>query len=157
MKTFLKHSIAGLCLLLALVAQVFAVDEARSIETSKRFGDYTLHYNVFNSSMLTAEVANAYGFTRAENQVLVNIAVTKGSSLGLPAKIRGTATNLLQQQKPLRFKAIKEGQGKEEVHYYLAALKTDNDEVFHFDIEVELTDAEGIHITHRFTRRLYVD
>lgn len=142
-------------LLLALASSVHAqTDQTRHIENSQRFGDYQVHYTVFNSTFVPVEAAQAYGFTRARDRALVNISVTRttdeGESLGLPARVRGTASNLAQQQFRLDFKEIDEGTAT----YYLAPLRHPHQEVMHFDIEVT-PEGESEAFQFRFTRTLH--
>ncbi|WP_111642106.1 DUF4426 domain-containing protein [Marinimicrobium alkaliphilum] len=142
-------------MLLALASSVHAqTDQTRYIENSQRFGDYQVHYTVFNSTFIPLEAAQAYGFTRARDRALVNISVTQrtddGESLGLPAQISGTATNLAQQQFRLRFEEIDEGTAT----YYLAPLRHTDQEVMHFDIEIT-PEGESDAIQFRFTRTLH--
>ncbi|WP_049722799.1 DUF4426 domain-containing protein [Gilvimarinus polysaccharolyticus] len=119
----------------------------------QRFGDYTVHFSTFNSAFITPEVAEIYGITRARNQTLINLSVTKTSgdktSLGLPAKLSGTASNLLQQQSVLDFAEINEG----DATYYLAPLKHSNEEVYNFKIQVTVADTAPMTVS--FSRKLY--
>ncbi|WP_020210683.1 DUF4426 domain-containing protein [Gilvimarinus chinensis] len=124
-------------------------------ERSKTFGSYTVHFSVFNSAFVPPAVAEIYQINRARNQVLVNISVTetKGdqTSLGLPAKVTGTAKNLIQQLQTLDFKTISEG----DATYYIAPLRHTNEEVYNFAIEVTPEGtARPLEVT--FSRKLYV-
>ena len=131
-------------------------DQAKSVRSTQTFGDYTVHFTVFNSTFITPEIARAYALTRGNNQVLINISVTKTSggktSLGLPAKITGTATNLIQQQQVLDFKTISEG----EATYYLASLRHTHEEAINFSVDVQ---PEGVAkpFVVKFTRTLHVE
>ncbi len=82
-------------------------------ENSKQFGDYVIHYNAFRSDTISPEVAKQYGLTRANNRVLINIAVLKKvmNTTGKPtsSKVTGHASNLTGQLKNLEFKEITEG------------------------------------------------
>ena len=82
-------------------------------ENSKEFGDYVIHYNAFRSDTISPEVAKQYGLTRANNRVLINIAVLKKvmNTTGKPtsSKVSGHASNLTGQLKNLEFKEITEG------------------------------------------------
>lgn len=145
------------CLLMTLSCFTSAqMDQAKSIGTFQVFGEYTVHYNLFNSTFITPEIAKAHGLTRAENRALINISVirTQGghASLGLPATIVGTATNLLQQQRVLDFKTINEG----EATYYLASLRHSDNEVMNFVIELQ-PENEDHKMMVRFTRTLHVE
>ena len=123
-------------------------------QTFTNFGNYKVLHTVFNSSFIKPDVASAYNLTRGKDQVLINIALVrsigKGVSNGLPAKISGTVANLMQQQKNLEFIEIKE----QDATYYLAPLRIDNEEVLHFNINVN-SDGKDYPIT--FSKKLYVD
>jgi len=128
-----------------------------TLDTSQQFGDYTLHYSVFNSAFVPADIARLHGLTRARDQVLINISLTRIdaegiSSLGLPAQITGTATNLLQQQRALEFIEIDEGHAV----YYIASLKHTNEESINFTVRAQ---PEGLAqpLTAAFSRKLYVE
>ncbi len=147
------------CLALVLLwtsATCAQTDQARPLETSQAFGDYRVHYNVFNSTFVTPEVARLHGLTRAGNRVLINISLTRTregeTSLGLPARVTGTATNLLQQQRPLEFVTVDEG----EAVYYLASLRHTREEIIHFTVNVQPEGGDQA-FPVRFTRTLYID
>lgn len=159
----LLHTLTFAALLLAsALSWATDVPDATVLDSDyrqQRFGDYTVHFSTFNSAFITPDVAEAYGITRARNQTLINVSVTKTeadkTSLGLPATLKGTATNLLQQQRVLDFAEIDEGNAT----YYLAPLKHSNEEVFNFAIT--LTPAGSAHddsiapMTVKFSRKLY--
>ncbi|MFM4989919.1 DUF4426 domain-containing protein, partial [Aeromonas veronii] len=44
-------------------------------EQMKELGPWLVHYNAFNSSFLTPEVAKAYGLERSRYNAIINIAV----------------------------------------------------------------------------------
>ena len=58
----LKGLFTGLICIFALTQTgiVFA-------ETSQSFGDFTVHYNAFNSDVLQPSMAEAYGIVRSKN------------------------------------------------------------------------------------------
>jgi len=105
-------------------------------ESSKEFGDYVVHYNAFRSDTISPEVAKQYGLTRANNRVLINIAVLKKvmNTTGKPtaSKVTGHASNLTGQLKQLEFKEIKEGNAI----YYLAETKISDGEFLKFDLKI---------------------
>jgi hypothetical protein len=105
-------------------------------ESSKEFGDYVIHYNAFRSDTIPPEVAKQYGLTRANNRVLINIAVLKKvmNTTGKPTKstVTGSASNLTGQLKQLEFKEIDEGTAI----YYLADTKISDGEFLKFDIKI---------------------
>lgn len=152
----LRFAIRRARVLFIFGALMMSLPAAADTNSSQKFGDVTVHFSVFNSTFLTPEVARAYNLTRAENRALINISVTKTTngqtSLGLPARVTGTATNLIQQQRALEFKTIDEG----DATYYLADLRHTNEEVINFEIEVQ-TDSDATPRTVRFTRKLHVE
>ena len=130
------------------------IDQPKEISTTEKFGDYTVHYTVFNSTDIPAKVAEAYKLVRGKDRALVNISLTKtengATSLGLPAQISGKTKNLMQQQQILKFIEISEG----EATYYLAPFVFNNEELLHFQIQVgESADSKPMLIN--FNRTLY--
>jgi len=89
-------------------------------EQLQEFGDYIIYYNALSADMLPESVAKQYGFVHSAHTGLLNIAVQKKGSTPLPqavaAQITGTATPLLGQALPIRFREIKEDDG---TVYYL--------------------------------------
>lgn len=132
------------------------VDQPKEISTTEKFGDYTVHYNVFNSTDIPAKVAEAYKLVRGKDRALVNISLTKtengSTTLGLPAIVSGASKNLMQQKQALKFIEIKEG----DATYYLAPFVFNNEEVLHFDIQVNAyTNTKPMSFT--FNRTLYTE
>lgn len=118
-------------------------------------GDYRVHFSTFTSDFLQPGTADALGFTRAKDRVLVNVAVTRkqpdGSySLGVPADISGSATNLMQQQKSLVFKKVAETGAT----YYLAELRFTNEEMMYFQLSINTPSGDTLAV--KFSRKLYV-
>lgn len=105
-------------------------------ESSREFGDYVVHYNAFRSDTISPEIAKQYGLTRANNRVLINIAVLKKvmNTTGKPtaSTVTGHASNLTGQLKQLEFKEIKEGTAI----YYLAETKISDGEFLKFDLKI---------------------
>lgn len=141
--------------LLILIMLMFAAPVSAQGE-SQAFGEYTVHYSVFNSTFIKPDIAEAYGLIRARDRALINVSVTRrngdSNTLGLPADIRGQASNLLQQQQPLNFKEISDGQAT----YYIAALRHSHEETFNFTLQIQLAPDQAPWQV-RFSRTLYVD
>ncbi len=123
-------------------------------ENSKEFGDYVVHYNAFRSDTISPEVAKQYGLARANNRVLINIAVLKKilNTTGKPtsSKVTGHASNLTGQLKQLEFKEITEGNAI----YYLAETKISDGEFLKFDIKV-IPEGETRAARLRFDKRFF--
>ncbi len=105
-------------------------------ENSKEFGDYVIHYNAFRSDTISPEIAKQYDLARANNRVIINIAVLKKvmNTTGKPtaSKVTGHASNLTGQLKQLKFKKITEGNAI----YYLSETKISNGELLKFDLKI---------------------
>ncbi len=142
-------------LLAACITLVISVTSLAQEGISTTVDNYRVFHSVFNSSFLQPEVASAYDLIRGKDQVFVNIVVTEANNpkgLGKPAVIKGTATNLMRQQRTLDFVQIRE----QDTVYYLAPLRITNEEVMHFDIQVQ-PDPNKPPFSVKFSKTLYVD
>jgi hypothetical protein len=123
-------------------------------DNSKEFGDYVIHYNAFRSDTISPEVAKQYDLARANNRVLINIAVLKKvlntTGTPTPSKVTGHASNLTGQLKQLEFKTIKEGTAI----YYIAETKISDGEFLKFDIKV-IPEGETRPARLRFDKRFF--
>lgn len=141
--------------LIAIAAQA-QIDQTKLIKTSETFGDYTVYYNVFNSTNIPPAIAETYKLVRGKDRALVNISVVKAengkTSLGLPALVSGNTRNLMQQKQTLKFIEIREG----DATYYLAPFVFNNEDVLHFDIQVK-ADADARPLAITFNRTLYTE
>ena len=152
----MKKLMQVICLSLVAAAAQAQIDQPKEISTTEKFGDYTVHYNMFSSTDIPASVAETYKLVRGKDRALVNISLTKtedgNTSLGLPALVSGKTKNLMQQQQALNFIEIKEGSAT----YYLAPFVFNNEELLHFDIQVSTgKDAKPMSLT--FNRTLYTE
>lgn len=105
-------------------------------EQYKDFDDYRVHYNAFNSDMLSPEVAKGYGLSRSSYEAVVNITVQKKGKLGVyepfKAKVTGKSGDITGKVSKLKIKEINEGP----VVYYLAELPITNGQKLKFDIQI---------------------
>ena len=138
----------------ALLGFVGALAQAQT--GTEDFGAYRVHYSVFNSTQISPEIASQYGLQRANDRALVNISVNRvdggATSLGQPAEVSGTATNLVQQQQQLNFQEIDEGRA----HYYLAQVRHLNEEMYNFRILVT-PEGQDTPLELRFSQKLYTE
>ncbi|EJM70539.1 DUF4426 domain-containing protein [Pseudomonas sp. KB_15] len=104
-------------------------------ERQETFGDVTVHYNTFNSTYLTPDIAKSAELIRSKNQGVINISVLKEGK-PLIAQVSGSVKDLTSQTVPLKFKQITE-QG---AIYYIAQYPVDQPEVRTFDIKVQTGD-----------------
>ena len=125
-------------------------------ESQKDIGNYSVHYSVFNSSFLPEEAAAGYGFVRAGDRAILNIAVTEkdagGLSRGLPVELKASVANLLQQSTDLTFVEIDEG----DATYYLAEFEFPDQDALNFTVHV-LLPGERYSDTVTFSKTLYHD
>ena len=104
-------------------------------ERKETFGDVTVHYNTFNSTYLTPDIAKSAELIRSKNQGVINISVLKEGK-PLMAQVSGSVKDLTSQAVPLKFKQITE-QG---AIYSIAQYPVDQQEVRTFDIKVQTGD-----------------
>ncbi|QCI15064.1 DUF4426 domain-containing protein [Pseudomonas putida] len=116
---------------LCLALPALAADAARP-ERKEVFGDVTIHYSAFTSSMLQPDIAAATGLIRSKNQGVLNIAVLKTGKPSM-AVVSGTVKDLTGRSSPLSFKQITD-QG---AVYYIAQFKIEQAETLTFDLNVE--------------------
>ncbi|MDH5473496.1 MAG: DUF4426 domain-containing protein [Gammaproteobacteria bacterium] len=125
-------------------------------ENSLNFGDYVVHFNAFRSDSLTPEIAKAYGLTRRNNRMIVNITVQKrtadGKTLPVKANVTGFASNLTGQVKNLEFNEIHDG----DAIYYLAQDQVANHETLKFDIKA-VPEGETISAKVKFKQQFFTD
>lgn len=117
---------------------------------------YEVHFNAFNSSFITPEVAAANGIVRSKVRALVNVAVFKleqsGDKTAVRANIKGEASNLLQQIQTIKFKPIIEG----DAIYYIGGFRFSEEE--RMTIELEVTpDPNQAPIQVSFNQTFYTE
>ncbi|QUJ67033.1 DUF4426 domain-containing protein [Photobacterium sp. GJ3] len=113
-----------------------------SAEQLKNIGELEVHYSTFPSTFLTPDVAKTYRIQRSRYSALINVTVLDTSAEGKPAVaalVKGTARNLIGNQKDLNFREIREG----DAIYYIAELTHANEERFRFNIDVSRQSTNG--------------
>ncbi|MDO6708065.1 DUF4426 domain-containing protein [Photobacterium sp. 1_MG-2023] len=128
-------------LLVALIV-LFSMSFPVSAEQLKNIGELEVHYSTFPSTFLTPDVAKAYRIQRSRYSALINVTVLDTSAAGKPAVaalVKGTARNLIGNQKDLNFREIREG----DAIYYIAELTHANEERFRFNIDVSRQSTNG--------------
>ena len=125
------------------------IQAAQFLETT----DYQIHYNAFNTMMVTPETAQALGFTRARNRALLNISVLNGQDKKpLMALVSGQRKNLVGQIYPLEFKPVVEPGAI----YYIAELRFSEAELWQFDIRIQ-PDPQKPAIPLKFSQTFYIE
>ena len=114
---------------------------------------YDIHYNAFNTMIVTPDVAQTYGFTRARNRALLNVSVIdKVTKKPLPAVVTGTRTNIIGQVLPLEFQQIKE----QNAIYYIAQLRFTEEEMWRFELKIQ-PDLNAKAIPLKFSQTFYLE
>jgi hypothetical protein len=122
-------------------------------ENMQKLGTMNVHYIALNSTFLEPSIAKAYQIERSRYNSLVNISVLDNSQKNTPAKrvsLTGKARNNLGHTKTLEFEEVTEG----DAIYYLAQLTFNNEEVFHFTINVN--DGNEVQVL-KFSQKFYTD
>ena len=108
-----------------------------SAQQAMEFDDYTVHYNAFNSSLLTPDVAKTYGIRRSDSRAVINISVLKNSSGQAPSAARAVVTasgrNLTGQTRTVEMREITEA---DDAIYYIGELSVRNMESFEFTVNI---------------------
>jgi len=125
-------------------------------QQSERFGPYELHYSVVNTTFLDPKVAASYGITRGRERAIVNISLRRhregGGTTAHAMVLEGWARDLIQTQRKLEFREIREG----DAIYYIAEFPFLNEEWLTFKIEFQPEGSDQTY-THSFKRQLYRD
>lgn len=127
MKTLLKT----LFLLAAMLSMPAIAQQAQEFE------DYIVHYNALSSSLITPEIAKAYGIRRSDSRALINISVLKNTegqpAMAVKANVTTSARNLTGQTRVVEMREINDGDG---AVYYIGELSVRNMEMFDFTVLV---------------------
>lgn len=146
----MKQTLLFLCYLLLSCYSFFVTAQDN---TSYPLDDHIVYYNVFNSTMIPADVAKNLDLVRAKDRVYLNVAaVKKSGGNGITAEVSGYYRNLMQQKLPLKFIEIKEATAT----YYLAPIRFNNEEILHIDINVNIPNSDDS-ASFTITKKLYTD
>jgi hypothetical protein len=124
---------------LALLLSLFlTVGTAQAVQ-KVTFNGYELHYIVFNSTMLSPEIAGQYGLVRSGKQALLNLSVLeqRPNDVATPvpdANVSVRVRNLLGQSNQLEIRLFEE----QNARYHIGTVRFDDREVLWFDIVVSI-------------------
>ena len=106
-------------------------------QQAQQFEDDTVHYNALNSSLISPQVAKAYGIKRSGSRALINVTVMKNTENQPPkavkAMVSATGRDLLGQTRSIQMREILEGG---DAIYYIGEMPVRNMETFDFTIKV---------------------
>ena len=126
-------------------------------QQAQEFGDYIVHYNALNSSLITPEVAKAYGIRRSDSRALINISVLKNAAdkttTAVKAKVTASGRNLTGQTRNVDMREIDDGDGS---IYYIGELSVRNMETFDFTVVV-LVEGQNKPFNVKFRQQFYTE
>ncbi len=127
-----------------------------SAENSTKYGEFVIHHNAFNASIIQPAVAQQHGIVRSRYQAILNVSVVRQipGTLGesVPARVSGTATQLGGVVFPLEFREVREG----DAVYYLAEFRVDNEQTLNFELQVKPAGSTGA-AQIRFTQQFFTE
>ena len=151
--TALIATLKGLLTILVVLSSFLHAGDVKA-ETFQVFGDYTIHYNAFNSDVLQPSMAEAYGIVRSKNRGMLTITIIKKDSTpsGTPvrAKVTASASNLTGQFRQFKIREIDE---KESI-YYMSAFHVAHEEMLDFVLHI-LPEGENQSHTVKFRQQFY--
>lgn len=117
-----------------LLVALFAHANSAQAEQKITKGNWDIHYIAFNSTFLQPDIAKNYQIVRSKYNAVINISVldTSQNNSAQRVFIKGSAKNLLGQDKSIKFKQVSEGKSI----YYLATLNFNDQETFKFNITI---------------------
>jgi len=149
-----NHDRGDLMKRLNLLAAIILIIACGSLaaQQSQDFGQYVVHYNVINSNLIPAQVAQGYGIKRSASRALVNITVMD-MSVGQPvqAQITTQAINLTGQRRDVDMREISDPEGG---LYYIGEMPIHNMENYNFKINIKL-EGEPKPFELEFRQQLY--
>ena len=123
-------------------------------EQMQQFGDFEVHYSLVNTRHIPAQVAKVYDIVRADNRMLLNIAIRKQAggqeTVAQKAQLKGVRHDLMRPY-TLKFTEIKE----QDAIYYISEFKVINEEFSRFVIDIKIGEEESF--TLEFQKTMYVD
>ena len=126
-------------------------------QQAQEFGDYVVHYNALSSSLLTPEVAKAYGIRRSDSRALINISVLKNTgeqtATAVKAVVSTSGRNLTGQTRNVEMREIDDGDG---AIYYIGELSVRNMETFDFTVVVT-PEGQSKPLNVKFRQQFYTE
>jgi hypothetical protein len=153
-KTF--YSIFGY-LLLAFISSAYASESVLKIAIDDNT-TYRIHYNAFESEMLTPETARSYDIVRSKNRMVLTVSIRKGgkdallNTQAVEAKVTAQAKTLTGQINSLDMKKVVEG----DAIYYVSYFKVSDKDTLQFTIRVD-PEMQGREHEIKFDQQFFVD
>ena len=138
-----------LCLAAALTGTLTGT--RAQAEQLERLGDWDVHYVVIRTSFLKPEIAAKHGIVRGADRALLNISVIGDDGKPVVATLSGRVRNLLEQDTPLEFQEVREG----DAVYYLAQIRHTDREILRFYVDIRPPDGTVQRL--EFQQQMYQD
>lgn len=118
------------------------------------FGDYTVHYNAFNTDTLQPAMAEAYNIVRSKNRGMMTVSVMKKDTQAIDKPVRAnvtaSASNLTGQFRKFKVREVDEGSSI----YYLSEFHVAHEEMLNFVLQI-LPEGSVKPITVEFRQKFY--
>jgi len=121
-------------------------------EAISRVGDVSIRATAMQTSALQPAVASQYGISRADNTVMLLVAVRQGpeaQEVALPARITATATDLRGRRQSIEMRELRSG----DLLDYIGTAEATPPDTLRFDVTV--VRGNGATSTMQFTRDFY--
>lgn len=126
-------------------------------QQAREFGRYTVHYNALSTSLLTPQVAQAYGIRRSSSRGLLNIAVL-ADGRPVRARVKADVRNLTGQRKNIELREIVEaGDDGFDGIYSIGEFRAAHMETFIFDIAVQPEGSDAAPFRFEFRQQFFND
>lgn len=126
-------------------------------QQAQQFGEYLVHYNALSSSLITPEIARAYGIRRSDSRALINISVLKSVNdlpgIAVKARVAASGRNLTGQTRNIDMREINEGDG---AIYYIGELSVRNMETFDFTVVVQ-PEGQDLPFNVKFRQQFFTE
>ncbi len=141
-----------------LVLGLLAVPTNSPAQQSLDLGEYVVHYNALNTSLLSPQMTQAYGIQRSPNKAMLIITALKkeeNSVTGTPvhADVTSSAVNLSGQRRSIEMREISDLSG---AVYYIGVLTVYNLESFKFTVNLDI-DGREEPAEVKFTQQFYTE
>ena len=141
-----------------LVLGILAIPVSLQAQQSLDLGEYIVHYNALNTTLLPAQMAQAYGIQRSDNRAMLNVTVMKkgeneGPDTPMEANVVAGAVNLSGQRRTIEMRKISDASG---AVYYIGVLRVYNLEQLNFSVNVEIEGLEEAAVIE-FSQKFYTE
>ena len=141
-----------------LLVGLLAVSTNSPAQQSLDLGDYVVHYNALNTSLLPPQMTQAYSIQRSPNKALLTVTALKkeeNNVAGTPvhAEVTASAVNLSGQRRNIEMREFSDSTG---AVYYIGVLKVYNLESFNFTVNLKIEGLEELAVV-KFSQQFYTE